>query len=481
MAELAIPKPHLPFSSSLKIGALALVVLTLGVLVSSWNYLLFHLLAELFSVVVAAGIFMFAWHSRQVNENKFILLLGLTYPFAGLLDLLHALSFKGMGIMAVSGSNLPTQLWIAARAIQSLALLSATFLAGRRLRPLPLILVFAAISSLLLLSIFSGHFPDCFREGQGLTPFKISMEYVFCILIGISLFSLNRLRDDFSPTVFRLVAWSLVSAIAGELSFTIYTDPYGLSNMVGHLLKLLSFYLVYRAVIFTGLQRPVELLFHRLSQQQESLRRSETALSEAQRMAHLGNWSWDLATGQVLWSQEIYSIFGLDPQEHSPSTEWLGYIHPGDRGTIKAAAEMAISEGESFDLEIRLLHADGAPRHARAIGRLDYDSLGRPSRLVGVLLDIHAAKLAAVERENLISELESALANVRTLSGMLPICCSCKKIRDDSGYWRQVEEYISEHSNADFTHGLCPECHAKAVQELENSFNFPLDPPKPAD
>jgi len=62
------------------------------------------------------------------------------------------------------------------------------------------------------------------------------------------------------------------------------------------------------------------------------------------------------------------------------------------------------------------------------------------------------------EKEQLLKDLQNALARVKQLSGMLPICSFCKKIRDDKGYWTQLEEYISEHSEAEFTHGLCAEC-----------------------
>ncbi len=61
-------------------------------------------------------------------------------------------------------------------------------------------------------------------------------------------------------------------------------------------------------------------------------------------------------------------------------------------------------------------------------------------------------------RENLISELQKALSEVKTLKGFIPICSSCKKIRDDKGYWNQIESYIREHSEAEFSHGICPEC-----------------------
>lgn len=71
------------------------------------------------------------------------------------------------------------------------------------------------------------------------------------------------------------------------------------------------------------------------------------------------------------------------------------------------------------------------------------------------------------ERERLIGELKEALVNVRTLSGMLPICASCKKVRDDKGYWNQIEVYISEHSDALFSHGICPDCEKKAYEELD--------------
>ena len=82
-------------------------------------------------------------------------------------------------------------------------------------------------------------------------------------------------------------------------------------------------------------------------------------------------------------------------------------------------------------------------------------------------------KRAEDERENLITDLKEALAKVRTLSGLLPICSSCKKIRDDKGYWNQLETYILEHSQAEFTHGLCPDCMKKlygAYLDGENEF-----------
>ena len=80
--------------------------------------------------------------------------------------------------------------------------------------------------------------------------------------------------------------------------------------------------------------------------------------------------------------------------------------------------------------------------------------------------DISQRKQAEAEREKLIHELEDALAKVKTLSGLLPICASCKKIRNDEGYWSQIEAYISEHSQVSFSHGICPECAQKLYPDI---------------
>ncbi len=80
--------------------------------------------------------------------------------------------------------------------------------------------------------------------------------------------------------------------------------------------------------------------------------------------------------------------------------------------------------------------------------------------------EMQERRLVELEREKLIADLKTALAEVKTLSGLLPICCSCKKIRDDGGYWRQIEMYVAERSNAEFTHGICPDCAKKLYPDF---------------
>ena len=94
------------------------------------------------------------------------------------------------------------------------------------------------------------------------------------------------------------------------------------------------------------------------------------------------------------------------------------------------------------------------------------DSLGRMIGVSAIGRDITQRKLEEQERLFLIQELSQALANAKSLRGLLPICSSCKKIRDDGGYWNQLV-YLAEHSEAEFTHGICPDCEAKLKSEVE--------------
>ena len=94
---------------------------------------------------------------------------------------------------------------------------------------------------------------------------------------------------------------------------------------------------------------------------------------------------------------------------------------------------------------------------------------GNHTFLAGIIRDISQRKKYEKEREALIDHLKRSLAKVRKLSGLLPICASCKKIRDDKGYWNQIEAYIRDHSEAEFSHGICPECSRRLYPEYHRA------------
>jgi len=98
------------------------------------------------------------------------------------------------------------------------------------------------------------------------------------------------------------------------------------------------------------------------------------------------------------------------------------------------------------------------------------DDNGRIIAGVEVVRDITERKRMEAEKEKLISDLQEALNNINTLTGLIPICAWCKKVRDDKGYWKKVEKYIEENSEASFTHGICPNCLQKADPETYKEY-----------
>ncbi len=124
-------------------------------------------------------------------------------------------------------------------------------------------------------------------------------------------------------------------------------------------------------------------------QAEEALRQSEQQLMEAQRIAHVGSWEWELATDAVTWSDELYRIFGLPPGRPWPSPEsFFERVPPEDRERVRRVVEQSLHERRPFDHEHRILRADGAVRVLHARGRVVLGPDGRPVRLMGTAQDV---------------------------------------------------------------------------------------------
>jgi signal transduction histidine kinase/DNA-binding response OmpR family regulator len=149
---------------------------------------------------------------------------------------------------------------------------------------------YALLCTFLLLSIFFWNiFPTCFVEGQGLTAFKKGSEYLISLILTIAIWLLFRNRAKFDPQVFRLMIASMLMTIGAELAFTFYIHVYGISNLIGHYFKIISFYFIYRAIIQTGLIRPYDLLFRDLSKAHDNLLETNQELVTAKEAAEAAN------------------------------------------------------------------------------------------------------------------------------------------------------------------------------------------------
>jgi PAS domain S-box-containing protein len=244
----------------------ALVVLYL---ISTVNYVLFHSIVEIITVVVSFSIFILVWNSRKYIDNAFFFVVGVGFLFSGGIDLVHMLAYKGMEVFPGNSSDLPTQLWIAARYLQAFSLILAPLAIGKKVRFSSLIIIFGIAFVVLLGAIFTGIFPHCFIEGTGLTPFKIGSEYVISILLAASMVLLYRHRRSFDKNVLNYLLAANTLTIVAELAFTSYISVYGFANMFGHLMRFVAVYLWYQAFFVVGQKNPYDLLWRELKENEE--------------------------------------------------------------------------------------------------------------------------------------------------------------------------------------------------------------------
>ena len=153
-------------------------------------------------------------------------------------------------------------------------------------------------------------------------------------------------------------------------------------------------------------------------------------------------------------------------REELMSRPFIEFVHPDDRErTLKQNAAVR-GGGRALGFENRYLCKDGSYRWFRWNAAPDSDN----HVIYSVARDITDAKRLEIEREELVIKLQEALAEVRSLQQILPICSYCRKIRDDENYWHTVEDYISHHTDSQFSHGICPDCMEKVVEpELKRS------------
>lgn len=377
-----------------------LIVLFGLYMTSRYNYLLFHVFAELFSIIIGCCIFMVAWNSRRIINNNFLLFLGIAYLFVALLDMAHMLTYKGMGMIREGTANIPTQLWISARYIESLSLLIAALLLNKRINSR---LVFICYGTLILLvsgSIFYWDiFPDCFLEETGLTPFKVYSEYIISMIMLASAFILYRHRSFLDAAVFKLLTASIGISILSELFFTFYVHVYGVSNLAGHFLKLISFFLIYKAIIEKGLMDPYNLLFRDLKLSTEAQRASEEKYKNLADTSLAGIYVSNIA-GDLLFANDCLARM----LEYSSAGEMMklsaGSIYRKSEERTSLIEKLKIY-GKVDNIELELLTKSGKTINTMVNAKLEQDKISK------VVIDITDRKRAEQEEVRLRKSLEA--------------------------------------------------------------------------
>jgi len=257
-----------------KIGVVLLVLY----LISLKDYLLFHSVIEFIGAAVAISIFLLAWNSRRFVDTGFYIFIGSVFLASGMITILHALAYKGMGVIpgTAQNANLATQLWLANQYILAIGFVAAPFFAGRKARSFALFLFFGGITALILLSIFWWKiFPSAYIEGSGPTVFKDQSEYFVAFLFLLSAYLFFRKKDEFDPKIVELFYLIAILFSVSTILFTMYVGVYSSFNMWGHLIRLAAMYPVYIGIVEFGLMKPYNFLFGNLRKREEALKKNE--------------------------------------------------------------------------------------------------------------------------------------------------------------------------------------------------------------
>lgn len=378
----------------LKTGSLimmAAIALTLLYFCSLYNYLLFHSIVEIFSVCIAITVFFITWNSRNVLKNNYLLLVGIAYLFIGILDFFHTMGYPGMSIFK-DYNYYANELWIAARYFESIALLLSFIIikSRKQINSYILVAVYFVITAAILLSVFVWHvYPECFIEGVGQTPFKILSEYIIILIFIAAILMLRKNRNAFENKVYKFLLFSLISMLLTELSFTTYVSNYGFTNLLGHYFKIISFYLVYKAVIQTGIREPYNLIFREIKQK-------ETELFEILDSSADGSCIVDNINGTFDYSEKWLKRIGAESISNKELLKYMEErIHPDDsERAIKERLDAIRSKKSRLKIEYRTKTAEGDYIWVMVQGKLIYDENGNFIKYYGTVTDITDQKNA---------------------------------------------------------------------------------------
>ena len=169
----------------------------------------------------------------------------------------------------------------------------------------------------------------------------------------------------------------------------------------------------------------------------------------------------------LFMSQTSNEILGYPPEYFVQDTNrFWEMVHPDDAARLYNEDVGANKENEFFVSEVRLLLPSGDQKWIQLSSKPTPKKKGDSVIWNGYIIDITDRKEIEVERDNLIKSLQVALKEINTLQGIIPICSYCQSIRNDEGAWDRMETYISKHTDASFSHGICPKCIGKARADL---------------
>ncbi|MFW5736321.1 MAG: MASE3 domain-containing protein [Halanaerobium sp.] len=384
------------------------LLLIISVISAYYNFLFFHTLIELWAMLVAVSIFIIAWNTRRLVQESPIVFLGIGYFFIAILTFFHTVTYSGMGILEVT-ANEPTQFWLAARFLETALLFFLPFYPRinfneRHFKILTAILTFITASFIITIMVYP-IFPDALLAGEGLTDFKIYGEYFIVFVMMLSIFNLQKNKEVYNPEFVQFMTAALAASILAELSFTLYTDVYGIMNLIGHIFYLLSFIIVYYTVVDRGLKKPHLTIFKKLNENREEIEKSKLFLEDVlESLSHpfyvidVEDYSIKIANSaaEEMTANNLNTCYALSHNDNQPCSS---SEHKCPLEELKKTKKPVKTVHKHFNSE-------GEKRYYEVYGYPVLNSEGQLTHMIEYTLDITQRKLTEQKMEVYTKELE---------------------------------------------------------------------------
>ena len=390
------------------------------------SYLVFHNVAEFFSIMVSLSVFGVGWFTYEQSKDRHALFLGAAFLAVGLIDFMHAQSSAAMpAFITPNTTGKSSQYWIAARLVDSSALFASAFIDEHRplrwLNKRTLLAAALALSAVVFVGItfFPAHVPQTFVPGVGLTHFKVISENVVIALLLLALVAYwSRMRSTGDALLVHYMAAFIIGAF-GEAAFASYKVDFGTHNVLGHLYKVVAFYLIYKGAFAASVKKP----YLQLSDANEKLRREILERQEAEERVRALNAELEQ---RVL---ERTARLGTANRELEESREWL-------RVTLSSIGDAVLA----CDANRRVTFVNPV---AAALTAWSSEAVGQPAEAVFRTIDERTGAPAEdivgrVLREGRTAELANPTALVARDGRAIPIEDSAAPILDASGAVRGV-------------------------------------------
>ncbi|ACL69499.1 MASE3 domain-containing sensor histidine kinase [Halothermothrix orenii] len=387
--------------SKFYVGDLPFILLFIILFLASfYNYIFFHSVVELLTIITASNVFIIAFATTEIGENNYFKFLGLAYGFVAFFDLLHMTSCQGLGIFPEYDINLCIQFWIVARLIESISLLvSFAFVNSNtnNFKKYRFFIRYIFISVLFLVLLFYELFPLCYHNNS-LTNFKVITEYAISFILLLSIIVLKKSSSWFSSSVYRLLFLSLVFTFMSELLLASYLNPYGFRNILGHLFKLVSFYLIYKSVSVTSLKKPFETLFYKLNQANKKLKNEKNKILDITEAIFI---FIDKEGKITLINKKGCEVLGYQ-EEEIIGKEWVtNFVYKDDRERVRKTLENIVTCGcnNGNNFEHQVVTRDNTRRTILWKNTVLKDERGQIRGVLSSGLDITDKKLLEEELE----------------------------------------------------------------------------------